>query len=121
MGQTISLLTPYDLDLMFAVGLTKAWHFSDTDSLNEQSLFYKLPIYKHCMSLHLVSGSTALVAVISGDKLTVANVGDSRGVMCDKDGKAIPLSADHKPNQVCFHSTVPELFTHNTFLKLIQS
>lgn len=45
-------------------------------------------------------GSTALVAVVCGDKLTVANVGDSRGVMCDKDGKTIPLSTDHKPNQV---------------------
>jgi len=47
-----------------------------------------------------LSGSTALVAVVSGDKLTVANVGDSRGVMCDKDGNTVPLSIDHKPNQV---------------------
>ena len=31
----------------------------------------------------------------------MANVGDSRGVMCDGKGNAIPLSFDHKPQQVC--------------------
>lgn len=29
----------------------------------------------------------------------MANVGDSRGVMCDLKMNAIPLSFDHKPNQ----------------------
>lgn len=29
----------------------------------------------------------------------MANVGDSRGVMCDFKGNAIPLSFDHKPQQ----------------------
>lgn len=48
--------------------------------------------------LHL-SGSTATIAVIDGTKLTVANVGDSRGVMCDSNGTAIPLSFDHKPDK----------------------
>ena len=37
---------------------------------------------------------------MEGDKLIVANVGDSRGVMCDAKGNAIPLSFDHKPQQV---------------------
>lgn len=32
--------------------------------------------------------------------LAVANVGDSRGVICDKHGKTIPLSFDHKPHEV---------------------
>lgn len=32
-------------------------------------------------------------------QLVVANVGDSRGVMCDGKGNAIPLSFDHKPQQ----------------------
>lgn len=30
----------------------------------------------------------------------MANVGDSRGVLCDKDGNAVPLSHDHKPYQL---------------------
>nr|XP_018917645.1 PREDICTED: protein phosphatase 1L-like [Bemisia tabaci] len=45
------------------------------------------------------SGTTALVAVIEGSQLIVANVGDSRGVMCDSKGDAVPLSFDHKPDR----------------------
>uniref|UniRef100_A0A3P8WKU9 Protein phosphatase 1L n=1 Tax=Cynoglossus semilaevis TaxID=244447 RepID=A0A3P8WKU9_CYNSE len=46
------------------------------------------------------AGTTCLVAVVTDKELTVANVGDSRGVLCDKDGNAIPLSHDHKPYQL---------------------
>nr|XP_018906150.1 PREDICTED: protein phosphatase 1L-like [Bemisia tabaci] len=45
------------------------------------------------------AGSTALIALIAGSRLFVANVGDSRGIMCDSEGKAVPLSVDHKPFQ----------------------
>ncbi|KVI04622.1 Protein phosphatase 2C [Cynara cardunculus var. scolymus] len=43
-------------------------------------------------------GSTASTAVLVGNHLYVANVGDSRTVL-SKAGKAIPLSDDHKPNR----------------------
>ncbi|KAG8034278.1 hypothetical protein G9C98_001362 [Cotesia typhae] len=46
-----------------------------------------------------VAGSTALIVILDDNKLIVANVGDSRGVMCDSKGNAIPLSFDHKPQQ----------------------
>nr|XP_031535414.1 protein phosphatase 1L isoform X1 [Vicugna pacos] len=46
------------------------------------------------------SSTTCLIALLSDKDLTVANVGDSRGVLCDKDGNAIPLSHDHKPYQL---------------------
>ncbi|CAH3836211.1 protein phosphatase 1L [Pieris brassicae] len=47
-----------------------------------------------------VAGTTALIAVLEDNNLIVANVGDSRGVMCDSRGNAIPVSFDHKPQQV---------------------
>ncbi|CAN6451034.1 unnamed protein product [Victoria cruziana] len=44
------------------------------------------------------AGSTASTAVLVGDRLLVANVGDSRAVIC-RDGNAIAVSRDHKPDQ----------------------
>ncbi|CAK9226169.1 hypothetical protein BDL97_05G018600 [Sphagnum fallax] len=44
------------------------------------------------------AGSTASTAVLVGERLLVANVGDSRAVIC-RDGTAVPLSSDHKPNR----------------------
>lgn len=46
------------------------------------------------------AGTTCLMALLSDRELTVANVGDSRGVLCDKDGNAVALSHDHKPYQL---------------------
>ncbi|KAL8531142.1 hypothetical protein ACS0TY_007960 [Phlomoides rotata] len=43
-------------------------------------------------------GSTAVVAVVTPQKIVVANCGDSRAVLC-RGGKAIPLSTDHKPDR----------------------
>ncbi|XP_076946230.1 protein phosphatase 2C 37-like [Bidens hawaiensis] len=43
-------------------------------------------------------GSTAVVAVVTLDKIVVSNCGDSRAVLC-RNGVAIPLSTDHKPDR----------------------
>lgn len=43
-------------------------------------------------------GSTAVVAVVSPDRIVISNCGDSRAVLCRK-GVAIPLSSDHKPDR----------------------
>ena len=45
----------------------------------------------------LRDGTTAIVAVVQEDTLTVAHVGDSRGVLC-RGGKAVVLTEDHKPD-----------------------
>lgn len=42
------------------------------------------------------SGCTAVVALLRGNQLYVANAGDSRCVVC-RDGKAVDMSFDHKP------------------------
>ena len=41
------------------------------------------------------TGSTAVIALIIGNKLYCANIGDARGILC-RNGKAIDLSVDHK-------------------------
>lgn len=43
-------------------------------------------------------GTTACMVLIMGQRLYVANVGDSRAVLCRK-GKAVALSDDHKPDK----------------------
>lgn len=43
-------------------------------------------------------GSTAVVAIVTPYKIVVANCGDSRAVLC-RNGKAVPLSTDHKPDR----------------------
>ncbi|KRT81960.1 hypothetical protein AMK59_5508 [Oryctes borbonicus] len=42
-------------------------------------------------------GTTAVVALLRGNELYVANAGDSRCVVC-RNGEAIEMSIDHKPN-----------------------
>lgn len=40
-------------------------------------------------------GSTAVVAIVTPEKIIVSNCGDSRAVLC-RNGVAVPLSSDHK-------------------------
>lgn len=66
--------------------IVEAFKQTDADYLNEEKGQQK------------DAGSTASTAVLLGDRLLVANVGDSRVVAC-RDGSAIPLSIDHKPDR----------------------
>lgn len=66
----------------------------------EKQLKLQAPLTAHVACLFCLAGTTCLIALLSDKDLTVANVGDSRGVLCDKDGNAIPLSHDHKPYQL---------------------
>ncbi|GKY91269.1 hypothetical protein MPSEU_000099400 [Mayamaea pseudoterrestris] len=44
------------------------------------------------------AGATAVVTVMLGNQLTVANAGDSRAILC-RSGEAYALTMDHKPMQ----------------------
>lgn len=70
-----------------------------------------------------IPGTTCLVALLSDKELTVANVGDSRGVLCDKNGNAVPLSHDHKPYQLKERKRIKkagEKTDRRTFLHFLQ-
>ncbi|CAG0901080.1 unnamed protein product [Cyprideis torosa] len=48
-----------------------------------------------------MQGTTALIALLYRGYLVVANTGDTRGIMCcGTDGSVVPLSFDHKPQQL---------------------
>lgn len=55
------------------------------------------------------SGTTALVAMVLGRSLLVANVGDSRAVLGKRWGKAVQLSSDHKPTSSAERSRIESL------------
>uniref|UniRef100_A0A671QIM0 Protein phosphatase 1G n=1 Tax=Sinocyclocheilus anshuiensis TaxID=1608454 RepID=A0A671QIM0_9TELE len=59
------------------------------------SLFYVL-LFFSVIQPGSDSGTTAVVALIRGKQLIVANAGDSRCVVSEK-GKAVDMSYDHKP------------------------
>ncbi|XP_039123872.1 probable protein phosphatase 2C 11 [Dioscorea cayenensis subsp. rotundata] len=66
--------------------IAEAFEQTDVDYLNQDKGMLK------------DAGSTASTAVLLGNHIFVANVGDSRVVAC-RSGSAIPLSVDHKPDR----------------------
>ncbi|XP_029648330.1 protein phosphatase 1L [Octopus sinensis] len=88
---------------------------SMTELLTEEFLNVDQQLLEIAKSSMDVSGSTALVAVLKNGILTVANVGDSRGVMCDKDGNTLPLTVDHKPQQLKERSRIKQAGGYITF------
>ena len=39
-----------------------------------------------------------MLIIVESKKLIMANVGDSRAVLCNGKHNAVPLTVDHKPN-----------------------
>ncbi|KAK3007875.1 hypothetical protein RJ639_014797 [Escallonia herrerae] len=81
-----NILKEHDFWINTESAIKRAYHSTDKDILEQ--------------SFHLgKGGSTAVTAIlINGEKLVVANVGDSRAVICKK-GLAKQLSVDHEPSK----------------------
>lgn len=54
--------------------------------------------HRKCLEEFDRGGTTACCALVQGNSLWVGNVGDSRCVL-SRNGEAVPLSNDHKPNR----------------------
>lgn len=76
--------------------------------ITDEILFADHKLLENARRNSNIAGSTALIAIIDEQRLTVANVGDSRGVLCDHKGKTIPLSFDHKPQSAREHKRIQE-------------
>ena len=46
-----------------------------------------------------LAGSTATVALVRHDRIVIANCGDSRAVLCRRNGSALDVSVDHRPSR----------------------
>lgn len=57
-------------------------------------------------------GTTACACAIVGAKVVCSNVGDSRAIIVKRDGTAVALSEDHKPDRGMFDNYC---FVHHHF------
>ena len=96
-----SLLFWYSLSLSLSLSHTRARFVVPTIPLCVDHILLAHVEFQMCnLPDHPVhAGCTAVVAVLIGRTLTVANAGDSRAVLCAAGGKVEPLSFDHKPQQ----------------------
>ncbi|RRT45852.1 hypothetical protein B296_00026569, partial [Ensete ventricosum] len=65
------------------------------NSVREAFLLADLALAEDC-TINSSSGTTALMALVFGKLLLVANAGDCRAVLCRK-GEAVDMSQDHRP------------------------
>lgn len=55
------------------------------------------------------AGTTALMMIVNGKQITIANAGDSRGILVHKSGSIMLLSQDHKPDRKDERSRITKL------------
>uniref|UniRef100_UPI00358F8523 protein phosphatase 1L-like isoform X2 n=1 Tax=Myxine glutinosa TaxID=7769 RepID=UPI00358F8523 len=65
--------------------------------LKEEIGMAERELLKSLSSAHDSSGTSLLLLLLWRQGLAVASVGDSRAVLCSTDGKALPLTHEHKP------------------------
>lgn len=97
-GATIKVGTLFHrlLNMNVATATTPSTHDSSKPAPFQASLEQNGRMICNLPDHPIHAGATAIVAVLMGSTLTVANAGDSRAVLC-RGGLALPLSFDHKP------------------------
>ncbi|XP_013775340.1 protein phosphatase 1L-like [Limulus polyphemus] len=86
-----------------------------TRLLTEEILTLDKELIVEAKSSGDVAGTTAVVALVHNQQLIVANVGDSRGVLCGSEEVTIPATFDHKPQQLKEHKRIKEAGGFITF------
>jgi serine/threonine protein phosphatase PrpC len=61
------------------------------------------------MNTFICEGTTATVAILIGNKIWVANVGDSRTILVKRDGTVIQASEDASPDNIRFNRKIKKL------------
>lgn len=74
--------------------------YEEMDILLEHNNFALLKPFMEQSDFSSQAGCTAVVVLLTPDKYFVANAGDSRCVLFCKDQKVVPLTEDHKPDNV---------------------
>tara|TARA_E500000178_G_C16886631_1_gene691540 strand:- start:51 stop:857 length:807 start_codon:yes stop_codon:yes gene_type:complete len=108
-GKTVSSFLKKNIVKHFAKNIDSSTYFSTLNAsrfLNKVFNDVEDKLEKNHPRAVNYTGSTALCGVISNNKLNnkrilwIANVGDSRAVLCNDKNEAVQLSQDHKPNNV---------------------
>ncbi|XP_074319628.1 putative protein phosphatase 2C 75 isoform X2 [Silene latifolia] len=86
-------------DLLWNQALKRAFMRMDDLALSTCACGVAAAAVHDCDCATSTVGSTATVAVVTPDKIIVANCGDSRAVLCRRRARDFPLSADHKPDR----------------------
>eukprot|EP00612_Vaucheria_litorea_P001972 CAMPEP_0171455598 /NCGR_PEP_ID=MMETSP0945-20130129/2428_1 /TAXON_ID=109269 /ORGANISM="Vaucheria litorea, Strain CCMP2940" /LENGTH=320 /DNA_ID=CAMNT_0011980869 /DNA_START=257 /DNA_END=1219 /DNA_ORIENTATION=+ len=73
---------------------TEAWK---SENYEEALIEGFLTLDKNLRTIEPKDGTTAVCAVVTAEKIWVANCGDSRAILC-RGGVAVSLSQDHKPD-----------------------
>lgn len=88
--------------------MTKGNKMDYARMVHDEILSFDYKLVETAKKNMIIAGSTAIIAIIADTRLIVANVGDSRGVMCDGKGNTIPLSFDHRPQSAREHRRIQE-------------
>ncbi|KAI7736321.1 hypothetical protein M8C21_002376 [Ambrosia artemisiifolia] len=99
MKLTTERLTDGELEVAWRTAINRTFERMDEKALTlcQCDGLENFKVCRYHPQLSLV-GSTAVVVLLTQEFIIVGNCGDSRAVLC-RNGKAVPLSFDHKPDR----------------------